>query len=282
MIMAMRHGELPRTLHADQPSSQVDWAAGAIALLAQSTAWPETGQPRRAAVSSFGISGTNAHVILEQAPPAVVDAEPAPSQPAVPWVLSGRSDAAVRAQAARLAAHVTEHPELDAADVAYSLAGSRAVFEHRAVVVGTDRDELLAATNALADGDPGALRGAADVDGRTVFVFPGQGAQWVGMGARLLAESPVFAERIAECAAALAPFTDWSLLDVLREGRDLDRVDVVQPASFAVMVVAGLAVAGARRRTGRRRRPLTGRDRRGRRGRCTVRSGRCEAGRAAQ
>jgi acyl transferase domain-containing protein len=235
MVQAMRHGVLPKTLHVDAPSSHVDWTAGSVELLTEQAEWPATDRARRAAVSSFGVSGTNAHVILEQAP-----AEPSPEietspSTTVPWVLSGKSDAALRAQAGRLLSHVDD---LEPSDVAYSLASSRALFEHRVVVVGTGTD-LLAGVRAVADAEPagaGVVEGVADVDGRMVFVFPGQGAQWVGMGARLLAESPVFADRIAECAAALESFVDWSLLDVLRAGAELDRVDVVQPASFAVMV----------------------------------------------
>ncbi|MDG9721070.1 type I polyketide synthase [Streptomyces sp. DH24] len=255
-VLALRHATLPRTLHIDRPSSHVDWSAGPVALLDRTTPWPDTGRPRRAGVSSFGISGTNAHVVLEQAAP---DTDPAPDTGAasgtdtaprqtgtaagpLPWVLSARTPAALRGQAAALAAHLTAEPAPDPADVAYSLATTRAHFEHRAVVVGTGREALLAGLGTLAAGDAVAgsvVRGTAHTDGRTAFVFPGQGAQWAGMGARLLAESPVFAERVGECAAALARFTDWSLLDVLR-GNDgapgLDRVDVVQPASWAVMV----------------------------------------------
>ncbi len=213
MVLALRHGVLPKTLHVDAPSSHVDWTTGAVELLTEATDWPETGRVRRAAVSSFGVSGTNAHVILEQAP-AVPSREPAEPARVVPWVLSAKTVDALSAQEARLRAYVTDERPVD---VAVTLAG-RALFEHRAVLVGDT-----------------TVQGVADVAGKTVFVFPGQGAQWVGMGARLLDESPVFAERLSECAAALAPFVDWSLLDVVR-GQELDRVDVVQPVSFAVMV----------------------------------------------
>ncbi|MGW2198854.1 type I polyketide synthase, partial [Streptosporangium sp. NPDC001682] len=177
-----------------------------------------------------------------QAEPGVEDAAPVPG--VMPCVISGRSGEALRAWAGRLAVYVEEGNELGPADVAFSLATSRSAFEHRAVVVGGDREELLAGLAAVASGDSaaGVVRGVADVDGRMVWVFPGQGAQWPGMGARLLEESAVFARRMAECAAALEPFVDWSgwsLLDVVRgvEGAPgLDRVDVVQPVSFAVMV----------------------------------------------
>ncbi|MGW7824682.1 SDR family NAD(P)-dependent oxidoreductase, partial [Streptomyces puniciscabiei] len=246
-VMALRHGTLPPTLHVETPSSHIDWSRGPVALLERATPWPDTGRPRRAGVSSFGISGTNAHVVLEQAAdpvPSTTDdtAVAAPADRPLPWVLSARTPAALRDQAAALAADLTRGPAVDPADIAHSLATTRAVFEHRAVVVGAGRDALRAGLDALAAGDTvaeGVVRGTANHEGRTVLVFPGQGAQWAGMGARLLEEDPVFAARIAECGAALAEFTDWSLVDVLRgaEGAPaLDRVDVVQPATWAVMV----------------------------------------------
>ncbi|MFD8458868.1 type I polyketide synthase [Streptomyces antimycoticus] len=243
MVMALRNGMLPKTLHADEPSSQVDWTEGDIRLLNEPTPWPETEQPRRAGVSSFGISGTNAHAILEQAPEAEV-AEETQAEVAdgpVAWVVSGRSPAGLRAQAGRLREFVAERPELGAADVAYSLVSSRSVFEHRGVVTGADREELLARLGALAGDEvtSGVTRGVADVRGRSVFVFPGQGAQWMGMAVDLLESSPVFAEAIGECEAALSAHVDWSLTEVLRgvEGAPgFDRVDVVQPVLFAVMV----------------------------------------------
>ncbi|MEV4148836.1 type I polyketide synthase [Amycolatopsis sp. NPDC049691] len=224
VVEAMRHGVLPRTLHLDEPTAEVDWSAGVVELTAEDRPWPETGAPRRAGISAFGISGTNAHVILEQAPEEPpVDALP---DTVGTWVLSARSEAAVREQAAALAE--TGH---GVAEVGWSLVHTRPAFEYRAAVVG-DRDELLAGLRELAAGGPVTTRTA----GETVFVFPGQGAQWAGMATGLLDESPVFAERIAECAAALAPYVDWSLTEVLGDAAALDRVDVVQPASWAVMV----------------------------------------------
>ncbi|MFE7595266.1 type I polyketide synthase, partial [Kitasatospora sp. NPDC057512] len=241
-VLALRHGVLPRTLHVDRPSSHVDWSAGAVELLTEAREWPQTGRPRRAGVSSFGISGTNAHVIVEQAPEEQATERPAEEQApsagtGAPWLLAGRTEAAVRAQAGRLAEHLEAHPALAAVDVAHSLATGRSAFPHRAVVVGADRAALAA---YAAGQDPAAVvAGTADVTGRTVFVFPGQGSQWVGMAVELLDTEPVFAQRITECADALAEFTDWKLIDVLRgaEGAPgYDRVDVVQPALWAVMV----------------------------------------------
>ncbi|MEU1807225.1 type I polyketide synthase, partial [Streptomyces sp. NPDC019937] len=245
MVMAIRHGVLPKTLHLDEPTPHVDWSAGAVSLLAETTPWPETDRPRRAAVSSFGFSGTNAHTILEQAP-AEEDAEtPAEEPPSkqldvVPWAVSGKSAAALRAQAQRLLDHLEADPAPRPLDVGLSLATTRAQLDHRAVVRGRDRDELLAGLGALADGGmaSGVAQGAV-VGGRTAFVFPGQGSQWAGMAVGLMEASPVFAARIEECAAALAEFTDWSLVEVLRgaEGApSLERVDVVQPVLFSVMV----------------------------------------------
>ncbi|WP_382464787.1 type I polyketide synthase [Streptomyces noursei] len=246
MVMALRHGRLPRTLHADEPSSHVDWSGGAVRLLTEAREWPVTGRPRRAAVSSFGISGTNAHALLEQAPEPAPASDTAPGEPAaaLPWIVSGHTERALRDQATALAARVETDPELRPQDVGHTLLSARALLERRAVVVAPDRTELLTGTQALAAGHSAhsLVEGVADVAGRTVFVFPGQGSQWVGMGAQLLDESRVFAERVVECGAALGEFVDWSLVEVLRgvEGApSLDRVDVVQPVSFAVMV--GLA-----------------------------------------
>ncbi|MFT2020398.1 SDR family NAD(P)-dependent oxidoreductase [Streptomyces sp. 796.1] len=168
-----------------------------------------------------------------------------PAEAIVPWVISGRDPQALRDQAAALTRHLARHPDLDLADVGWSLATTRAVFDHRAVVVGQDRDELLVGLEALAAGEtyPGLVGPETPATGATttgpVLVFPGQGSQWVGMGAGLLEASPVFAARVAECEQALAPYVDWSLTEVLRGGVDaaeLSRVDVVQPVLWAVMV----------------------------------------------
>ncbi|MGA5824146.1 type I polyketide synthase [Kitasatospora sp. NPDC094028] len=239
-VLAMQHGELPKSLHIDEPTAQVDWTAGAVELLDEARAWPETGRPPRAGVSSFGVSGTNAHVILEAAPaPESPPERPSADRP-LPWLLSARTPEAVRGQARRLAAHVrATGPALD--DIARSLATTRTALEHRAAVVAPDRAGLLDGLDALAEGraTPAVLEGQAAGEGAPVFVFPGQGSQWAGMAVELLDTAPVFAQRFAECAAALEPFTDWSATDVLRGepgAPGFDRVDVVQPVLFAVMV----------------------------------------------
>ncbi|WP_411431368.1 type I polyketide synthase, partial [Actinokineospora spheciospongiae] len=230
VAMALRAGVLPRTLHVDKPSDHVDWSEGAIELLTDNRPWPEVDRPRRAAVSSFGISGTNAHIILEAAEP---EPEPEPAGGVVPWVLSATTPEALRAQADRLAAAVAAAPDWHPADVATSLAG-RAVFEHRAVVVGADRGTLLAGLAELPSGVAGHV-------GAPVFVFPGQGSQWVGMARELVGQSSEFARLFAECSAAVEALVDWKVAEVLDDESALERVDVVQPVLFAVMVaLAGL------------------------------------------
>nr|WP_062339553.1 type I polyketide synthase [Herbidospora sakaeratensis] len=194
MVQAMNHGVVPATLHVDAPSSQVDWESGAVTLVTGTTDWPDTGRPRRAGVSSFGFSGTNAHVILEQAPAE----EPAPGAalPAVPWLISAKTEAGLTAQARRLHDFLTERPDLDPADVGRSLATTRTHLGHRAAIVGADRDELLAGLadpRPVSTGDPGKL----------AFVFTGQGAQRVGMGRGLYQAYPVFAAAFDEICERL-------------------------------------------------------------------------------
>ncbi|MBB4927397.1 candicidin polyketide synthase FscB [Kitasatospora kifunensis] len=241
MVLAMRHGLLPKTLHLDEPSAQVDWSAGAVELLAEPTPWPAVDRPHRAGVSSFGVSGTNAHVILEAAPAPEPTPQTRSAPTALPWVLSAKSPDALREQASRLAVSVSGAPELDLTAVAHALATTRTAMDHRATVVAADRDGFLAGLDALAEGRPvpGLSEGVCEGAGESVFVFPGQGSQWVGMALELLDEAPLFAERLRACEEALSRYVDWSLIDVLRGAPDapsLERVDVVQPVLFAVMV----------------------------------------------
>ncbi|RNG04751.1 type I polyketide synthase, partial [Streptomyces botrytidirepellens] len=260
MVMAMRHGVLPRTLHADTPSPHIDWTEGAVELLTEAREWQVAGRPRRAAVSSFGVSGTNAHVVLEEAPPPGPREPRGERPPAVPLTVSAATAEALRAQAARIAAHLRDHDGVDCLtgealdatgeavdaiddvlDVAASLARGRAALEHRAVIVDGDRDGLLAGLDALAAGKTPAsvVQGVQRGDPRAVFVFPGQGSQWPGMGVELLEHSPAFATRLGECAKALEPYVEWDLLDVLHGAPGappLEAVDVIQPALWAVMV----------------------------------------------
>ncbi|WP_051499393.1 type I polyketide synthase [Nocardia sp. BMG51109] len=249
-LLALRHEALPATLHAKRPSSEVEWAGSGVELLASSRPWPrDADRVRRAGVSAFGISGTNAHVIVEEAPVDVaewrevaVDSRvvAAPVVGVVPWVVSGRSANVVARQAERLAARVAGDPALPPVDVGATLAG-RSAFEHRAVVVGAERADLLAGSRGVAEGVAGreVVAGRARVAGGTVLVFPSEGARWPGMGVALLDSSPVFAEYLNRCEQALARFVEWRLTDVLR-GADgapeLDRADVVRPVLFSVLV----------------------------------------------
>ncbi|MDT7788760.1 MAG: hypothetical protein QOF58_7179, partial [Pseudonocardiales bacterium] len=265
MVQALHHGVLPRTLHITEPSSHVDWEAGDVELLTSTRSWPSVDRPRRAGVSSFGVSGTNAHVILEApgagippfssvpneiagqpgSPQSVDNSAPVDNSAVVdlvgpelsacdetigvgtsvspwgpqsgsiptPWLVSAKSAESLAAQIERV-----KGVNADAVDVGFTLA-SRASFDHRAVVLGDD-----------------VLTGQVTTAGKAVFVFPGQGSQWVGMGRELLATNEVFAGKIAECDEALRPFVSWSLLEVLRDELELGQVDVVQPVLWAVMV----------------------------------------------
>ncbi|MDT0309689.1 SDR family NAD(P)-dependent oxidoreductase [Streptomyces sp. DSM 44917] len=276
MVQALRHGLLPRTLHVDRPSPHVDWESGAVRLLTEPVRWEADGErPRRAGISAFGISGTNAHAIVEEAPAAPAgageDQEPdeaadgeAPARRldpvAVPLPLSARSAPALAEQAARLAAFLapaTDGPgstaaparAVEPAALAHALAATRGVFEHRAVVVGRDRGELADRLKALAAGEQPArtARGvvpAGAAERRPVFVFPGQGSEWPGMALGLLDASPAFRERMDACAEALRPLGVPRPQDVLRGAPGapaLEHTDVIQPVLWAVMVsLAGL------------------------------------------
>ncbi|MGV9289171.1 type I polyketide synthase, partial [Streptomyces sp. NPDC003719] len=242
--LGLKHGELFPSLNYRTPNPDIPLDTLNLRVQTETRAWnvdPDTDGPRTAGVSAISVGGTNCHVVLEQAP-AVEEGPAAESASGVapvvvPWVVSGKSEASLRAQAGRLASFVRDRADLSPVDVGLSLVTTRSVFEHRAVVLdGTD------GLGALAEGreSAGVVWGsAAGVDGRAVFVFPGQGSQWAGMAADLLESSPVFAERMGECAAALEPYVDWSLTDLVRDaGSDawLNQVDVVQPVLWAVMV----------------------------------------------
>ncbi|MGW4059750.1 type I polyketide synthase [Amycolatopsis sp. NPDC004747] len=237
MVLALRHGLVPPTLHVDAPTSHVDWSAGTVELVTEPTPWPETGRPARAGVSSFGISGTNAHVILE-APPVAEPPASAAGPSIVPWVLSAKDEEGVRAQARRLRAALADRPGCSPRDIAFSLATAKARLDSRAVVIGGE--DLFDGLAALADGEqsPGVVAGEVVESAGPVLVFPGQGSQWVGMAVELLDASEVFASRWAECESTLSSFVDWSLTEVARSADPavLKRVDVVQPLLWAVMV----------------------------------------------
>lgn len=272
MVQAMRHGVLPRTLHADEPTPRVDWSSERIALLTRAVEWPATDRPRRAGVSSFGISGTNAHVVLEEAPdggaeaplstaagggataaaaidrvgPGAVPGRAARSGRApVAFPVSARSVPGLRAQARRLHDHVATTPDASLADIGYSLATTRAALEHRAVVVARDRAGLLDSLRAVAEGDDrsGVHTGTSRPHGSTAFLFTGQGSQRVGMG-RELYESrdlhPAFARSLDECCALLDPLLPVPLRDVMfagpgtEKGALLDTTRFAQPALFAL------------------------------------------------
>ncbi|MCX4745011.1 SDR family NAD(P)-dependent oxidoreductase [Kitasatospora sp. NBC_01287] len=278
-VLSVRHRRLPASLNFEQPNPDIDFDGLGLRVRTESGAWPAPERPLIAGVSSFGVGGTNAHVLVGPAPERtalVAAASDAPSRERGPvlWPLSGRTPAALREQASRLRAHLQEHPGLRPADVGHTLATTRTGFEHRAVLLGqapavqpsavqpsavqpsavqppavqasavqaSEHAELLAALAALERGDqhPDLVRGVARGGRGTVFVFPGQGSQWAGMARELHATAPAFAERLEECADALAPHTDFALLDVLLgssgAAEQLERVAVVQPALFAVMV----------------------------------------------
>lgn len=242
MLQAIRHGVVPATLHVDSLTPQVDWSPATIDVVRHACSWPDQdNRPRRCGVSAFGVSGTNAHVILEQAPLSQPVAAARQSLPVTLWPLSAKSGPALAQQAARLHSFVERHPDLAADDIAGALVTTRALFDHRAVVVGAGRDELLGGLAAIASGAPApeVVTGKAVPLGKTVFVFPGQGSQWVGMAVDLLESAPVFSDQMRACEAAFSEFVDWSLLDVVRgsaSAPDLSRVDVVQPVLFAVLV----------------------------------------------
>jgi pimaricinolide synthase PimS1 len=238
MVMAIRNGQMPKTLHVDEPSPEVDWSAGEVRLLTESRKWQQNGHPRRAAVSSFGLSGTNAHVIIEQAPTTGVMNTSSAVAAVVPLVISAADEAALAAQAERLRVHLESNPAMRLVDVAYSLATARAALEHRAVIPAKDRDVALRGLAALAEDKPGVIRGNARSGGLTAFVFTGQGAQRLGMGQELHAAFPVFAEAFDAVADELDQHLDLPLKDVVwgeSEGM-LNQTVFAQAGLFAVEV----------------------------------------------
>ncbi len=242
LVLALQHERLPKTLHAEVPSRHIEWAGRHVQLLQESRPWPRGSRPRRAAVSSFGVSGTNAHLILEEAPEAAAAAGEPVAAPLVPLLVSAASEEALKAQAAQLAAHLEAQPQAELFDIGWTLLKHRELLPHRAGGVVREREQALALLQALAQGEtpPGSSSGKARRRGGVVFVFPGQGSQWVGM-AQALADVPVFAQALRECAEALRPHTDWSLTQVLSsdpaaQEQAFHRVDIVQPALFAMGV----------------------------------------------
>ncbi|MFE7274066.1 SDR family NAD(P)-dependent oxidoreductase [Streptomyces sp. NPDC057623] len=243
-VLALHHERMPASLHTGTPTGHIDWPHSGLRLIGEPRTWPRNPERvRRAGVSAFGISGTNAHVVLEEAPAEQTGQAPADLPGAGLFPLAARTRPALRAQAGRLLETLEHQPELPLPAVAATLAHHRTHFEHRAVVRASDREELLTALRALTDGRPApeltAGPSSALTAGKLAFVFPGQGAQWGGMARDLLDRDPVFADELDRCDAALRPFTGWSVPSVLRgdEGAPaLDRVDVVQPVLFAVMV----------------------------------------------
>ncbi|WP_394848509.1 amino acid adenylation domain-containing protein [Pendulispora brunnea] len=242
MVLAMHHGVLPKTLHAEVPSRRVDWTAGTIRLLTEPTPWNERGRPRRAAVSSFGISGTNAHVVLEEAPRRAEVARAELTARAWPILLSAKSESALRAQAARLREHLAPQPEWALGDVAFSLATTRTHFEERAAVTARERTELLEALGAWAEGRSTAVVGHAKSRGKLALLFTGQGSQRAGMGRELYATYPVFREALDAVCAGFDPHLDRPLRTVLFAPEDsddaarLDETYFTQPALFALEV----------------------------------------------
>ncbi|RDD83854.1 type I polyketide synthase, partial [Streptomyces parvulus] len=259
-VLALRHRELPRTLHADDPSPHVDWSTGTPRLLTRPVPWPRGERPRRAGVSSFGVSGTNAHVVIEEAPGTeetpdtgeegtggarsdgspVAQSESGRTLPTVPWVLSAKSTAALRDLSARLATHAEQHPGHTPADIGYTLATTRTAFDHRAVLLTPEDGDAANLLRRYASGEepaPAEFVSGTVIDGiGPVFVFPGQGSQWTGMAVELLDASSMFARSMGACAAALAPHMDVPLLRALRDEAALERAEVVQPVLWAVMV----------------------------------------------
>ncbi|MEO5730963.1 MAG: type I polyketide synthase, partial [Byssovorax sp.] len=241
-VLALHHERIPKNLHFRTLNPRLRVEGTALGLVNEPLPWPRSASPRFAGVSSFGISGTNAHVVLEEAP-AKAPAASAPERAAELLVLSATSAAALDTAAARLRDHLESHPSMGLGDVAFTLATARSPLEHRLSLVATSREELREALTATAQGQtpPGATRGRAEAGGapKVVFVFPGQGSQWLGMGRSLLVTEPVFGAVMETCDRAIQAEAGWSLLSELaadEASSQLGRIDVVQPVLFAMEV----------------------------------------------
>ncbi|MEW1614488.1 type I polyketide synthase, partial [Streptomyces sp. NPDC088744] len=266
MVQAMRHGVLPKSLYADDPTPMVDWESGAVRLLTERTAWPETGRPRRAGVSSFGFGGTNAHVIVEE-PPAGAEAETGTTAAdtgttapdtgtvrpagAVPWLLSGKTPQALTEQARRLLTHLEAHPDHTPLDTAYSLATTRTALDHRTTITGTTREELLTKLTKLTEltkptepteltkpteptGTPSTT--STPTTGKLAFLFTGQGAQRINMGNELAATYPAFDHHLTTICAHFDPHLEQPLRHTITTGNKLNDTQYTQPALFAIEV----------------------------------------------
>ncbi len=230
MVLALNNELLPATLHVDEPTPEVDWSAGTVQLLTEAQPWPKGDTPRRAGVSSFGISGTNVHLIVEEPPEDDAAEDVAPYEGPVAWALSAKTATALRGQAERLRAFVAADERLRPIDVAGSLVATRTVFDNRAVVVGTTREELLAQLDDI------EATGTAGAGGKVAFLFTGQGAQTAGMGTELYERYPAFAAAFDEVCEHLDPLLERPIREVIATGEDLDETRYTQPALFAVEV----------------------------------------------
>ena len=247
-VASLRHRSFAKSLHFSAPNPKLRWDELNVRVCTETAPWPRGEHPRRIGVSSFGISGTNAHVILEEPPePTAPTTDAAPlASASLPLLVSGRDDGALKAQAARWAGWLRGTPDIRWPDVISTAAMRRTHFAARAAVQAESALDAAEVLDALAEGraHPRLAVGEAQPRGAVVFVFPGQGSQWPEMGRALLSELELFAEKVAACDDALRPYTGWSVTELLRGDLDkelppLNRVDVVQPALFVMAV--GLA-----------------------------------------